>query len=372
MTAIENFDTMAGEIIWDHSFPPPETVEKIYELLDFQRTCQLYLWSTAIVGQAQWRSAYRENFPAFKENSFVLAQSYEGRLGVLTVNQTSEYFFGWTDVKERAAILEIPPGVVVGLVIDFWQRGLRMTAGLLARRWSDREEVLVKANVPVNFIIDPLQIDEARLSSYLEAFRRLRESHGLGGPPDLDLVSRLDGVLVERSLDPVGSIDAEIVTVAAHAAVDELIGMRSREGARLATELQERLDALAVRLSAVEELAPLRLEAERERLRRSVAELAGGVDVDDDRLAREIAVLADRWDIREEIVRAGAHVEAFRDLLDLPDDEPVGKRLGFLSQELLREVNTIGSKGNDARIAHHVVEAKNELETMREQIENVE
>jgi uncharacterized protein (TIGR00255 family) len=217
-----------------------------------------------------------------------------------------------------------------------------------------------------------IEIDEAKLSSYLDAFRRLQGTHGLEGSPDLDLVSRLEGVLVERSLDPLASIDAEIVTAAAHTAVDELIEMRSREGERLATELHERLAALAVRLSAVAELAPLRLEAERERRRRSVAELAGGVDVDDDRLAREIAVLADRWDIREEIVRARAHVEAFEDLLDRPSDEPVGKRLGFLSQELLREVNTIGSKGNDAKIAHHVVEAKNELETMREQIENVE
>lgn len=217
-----------------------------------------------------------------------------------------------------------------------------------------------------------IEIDEARLASYLEAFRRLQGSHGLEGSADLDLVSRLDGVLVERSLDPVGSIEADEVTAAAHAAIDELIDMRSREGKRLSTELRERLDALSVRLNAVAELAPLRLEAERERLRRSVAELAGGVDVDDDRLAREIAVLADRWDIREEIVRARAHVAAFEDLLDLPDDEPVGKRLGFLSQELLREVNTIGSKSNDSRIAHHVVEAKNELETMREQIENVE
>ena len=141
---------------------------------------------------------------------------------------------------------------------------------------------------------------------------------------------------------------------------------------RLAAELRERLRALASRLDAVEDLAPVRLETERERLRRSVAELAGGVEIDDDRLAREIAVLADRWDIREEIVRARAHIEAFSDLLELPDEEPVGKRLGFLSQELLREINTIGSKGNDSGIAHHIVEAKNELESMREQIENVE
>ena len=217
-----------------------------------------------------------------------------------------------------------------------------------------------------------IEIDEARLASYLEAFRLLQQSHDLDGVPDLDLVSRLDGVLVERSQDLLDSLETEIIMNAARAAVDELVGMRSREGERLSDELRERLEALSVRLAAVEELAPLRLEAERERLRRSVAELAGGVEVDDDRLAREIVVLADRWDIREEIVRARAHVKAFEDLLDLPDDEPVGKRLGFLSQELLREVNTIGSKGNDARIAHHVVEAKNELETMREQIENVE
>jgi uncharacterized protein (TIGR00255 family) len=148
--------------------------------------------------------------------------------------------------------------------------------------------------------------------------------------------------------------------------------MRSREGDRLAEELNERLNALFRRLEEIEVLAPLRLESERARLQRAVAELAGGVDVDDDRLAREIAVLADRWDIREEIVRARAHIAAFRDLLQLPGEEPVGKRLGFLSQELLREVNTVGSNSNDAKISHHVVEAKNELETMREQIENIE
>ena len=217
-----------------------------------------------------------------------------------------------------------------------------------------------------------IEVDERRLASYLGAVRRLAETHGLPGEPDLDMVLRLDGVFKERPLDPLGAVDEEILSGAASAAADELVEMRGREGARLAAELRERLAALVSRLDAIELLAPRRIEAERERLRRSVAELAGGVDVDDDRLAREIAVLADRWDIREEIVRARAHVSAFRELLELPDDEPVGKRLGFLSQELLREVNTIGSKGNDAAIAHHVVEAKNELETMREQIENIE
>jgi uncharacterized protein (TIGR00255 family) len=103
-----------------------------------------------------------------------------------------------------------------------------------------------------------------------------------------------------------------------------------------------------------------------------VQELAGDVEVDPDRLAREIAFIADKWDIAEEIVRARAHLDATRELLDEPSEEPVGKRLGFLGQELLREVNTIGSKANDAGIGRLVVDMKNELESLREQNENVE
>jgi uncharacterized protein (TIGR00255 family) len=257
----------------------------------------------------------------------------------------------------------LPPGA------ELWEEPIRGAVGERIRR----------GHVDVTLRLSPgresaarIEVDELRLASYLEALRRIQNAHALQGTPDLEMVSRLDSVLVERTPDLVGALDAETLKNAAHRAADELIEMRSREGDRLAEELNERLDALFRRLEEIEVLAPLRLESERARLQRAVAELAGGVDVDDDRLAREIAVLADRWDIREEIVRARAHIAAFRDLLQLPGEEPVGKRLGFLSQELLREVNTVGSKGNDAKIAHHVVEAKNELETMREQIENIE
>ncbi len=123
-SATQTFDTSIGEIVWDHGFTDPETADRMYEVMDSQRACQLYLWSLPIVGQTQWRSAYRENFADYRANSWVLAQTYEDRLGILTVNQSSDYFIGWTNVKERAAILEIPAGVVVGLVMDMWQRGL--------------------------------------------------------------------------------------------------------------------------------------------------------------------------------------------------------------------------------------------------------
>jgi uncharacterized protein (TIGR00255 family) len=122
----------------------------------------------------------------------------------------------------------------------------------------------------------------------------------------------------------------------------------------------------------VAERAPARLTAERDRLRAAIAELAGEVATDEDRLAREIAYLAERWDISEELVRLRSHIDFFRDMMRQEGHEPVGKRLRFISQEMLREANTIGSKANDVGIQHQVVAIKNEIERLREQVENVE
>jgi len=121
---------------------------------------------------------------------------------------------------------------------------------------------------------------------------------------------------------------------------------------------------------AVEGRAPTRLAAEHERLRKAVTELAGNVKVDEQRLAVEIALLADRVDISEELVRLRTHLAACRQAL--ATSVPVGKQLGFLAQELLREVNTIGSKANDAAITQTVIAMKGELERFREQLENLE
>ena len=121
---------------------------------------------------------------------------------------------------------------------------------------------------------------------------------------------------------------------------------------------------------AVEDQAPARLKAEHERLKQAVAELTTTVNVDEQRLALEIALLADRLDITEELVRFRAHVAAAR--AALRSDQAVGKQLGFLAQELLREVNTMGSKANDARITQTVIAMKGDLEKFREQLENLE
>lgn len=217
-----------------------------------------------------------------------------------------------------------------------------------------------------------IEVDDQRVAALLAAYRTIGERFGVEGRVDLALLARADRLFVERSQSMEELIDRAALKAAATRAIDQLLAMRENEGERLNADLQGRLAAIEARLTEVESLAPLRLERERERLRAAVAELTERIDLDEDRLAREIAILADKWDLGEELVRARAHLHAFEQLLAAPDSEPVGKRLGFLSQELLREINTIGSKANDSGIQHSVVEMKNEIETMREQIENVE
>jgi uncharacterized protein (TIGR00255 family) len=107
-------------------------------------------------------------------------------------------------------------------------------------------------------------------------------------------------------------------------------------------------------------------------LRAAVKELAGTESFDEDRLAREIAYLAEKWDINEEIVRFRSHVALFRETTAIDSPEPVGKRLAFVIQEMQREANTIGSKANDTEIGQAAVSLKEEIERLREQLENVE
>lgn len=217
-----------------------------------------------------------------------------------------------------------------------------------------------------------LKLDEAKARRYLELLRSLKETLGVPGEVDLALLSRFtDLVIDEDEVEQPLPEPAQIqqVTEAAAAAV---IRMREQEGLRLAVDLGERLQGIERAMARIEVQAPMRLVAERDRMRRVVAELLENVPLDEDRIAREIAYIAERWDISEELVRLRSHIELFRESLADASPEPVGKRLSFLTQEMNRETNTIGSKANDALIEHQVIAVKDEIERLREQIENVE
>jgi len=214
-------------------------------------------------------------------------------------------------------------------------------------------------------------IDEARFAAVVQQLRRLREQYVLDGPVDLAAVLRMPEVITSQRDDESTGTAPELLVVV-NAALDQLDSARLDEGRRLAEVLVQRLDAITGALDRVRARAPERLLAQRDRLRTAVRELTDGVAVDEQRLAQEIAILADRMDIAEEQDRFRSHITAFRDTLSAPGAEPVGKRLGFLLQEMLREANTMGSKAADAIILRDVIGLKEELERIREQVENLE
>lgn len=212
-------------------------------------------------------------------------------------------------------------------------------------------------------------LDLERARDVVARLRELQAMLGVAGDPDLALVARQPDVLVSRQAEAAAVDWAEVEPVAV-SAVTECKAMRRREADVLLGEMLHRLDLLERSAAIIRERAPERLAAERDRLRRVVGQLTEGQRVDEGRLEQEIAYLADKLDITEELVRLGAHVIACRDLLAA--EEPAGKRLGFLAQELGREINTIGSKANDVSITAEVVAMKGEMEKFREQLENLE
>lgn len=218
-----------------------------------------------------------------------------------------------------------------------------------------------------------LRLDEDRVQNYLALFSELGAKYQLPGEPDLALLARYNDIFVREEADAEDlAVHETELRTAVEEAARQAVQMREEEGRRLAADLEQRLHAVALALNAVAELAPRRLNAERDRLQGAVAELLGGAAPDPDRIAQEIVLLAERWDVNEELVRFRSHIELFRDLLAASAHEPVGKRLSFLVQEMHREANTIGSKANHAGIAHQVVGIKEEIERLREQVENVE
>ena len=214
-------------------------------------------------------------------------------------------------------------------------------------------------------------IDETRLAHYLTALKALQKKHKLAGELDLATLLKLPDVITAPSDEVDQKAGDALVKIVAKAA-DNLVAMRRTEGAQLARFLLERVDAVETRLARIEKRAPVRLKEQHERIKRTVGELIGASGVDPQRLAQEIALLVDKLDVAEELDRFRSHLSAFRDTVRSKTTDPVGKRLGFLLQEMLRETNTIGSKANDAPILEDVIAIKEELERIREQGENLE
>ena len=217
-----------------------------------------------------------------------------------------------------------------------------------------------------------LSIDLEKAKGYQTALETLKRELDVPGEPDLEMLSRFSDIFRAPDRNQAVSVEEDDLLRLVDKAGSGVRAMREAEGLRLASDLDDRLRAIESQLDEVEQRAPERLSEQRTKLRRAVQELSAQLEVDEDRLAREIAYLAEKWDINEEIVRFRSHIDLFRSALSGDGLEPVGKRLGFLVQEMLREANTVASKANDSKLAQASVAIKEEIERIREQVENVE
>lgn len=237
------------------------------------------------------------------------------------------------------------------------------------RKRLSRGHITLSARVDRGVAGPPL-IDQERFGAYVGLLRDLKDRFGLAGDVDVATVLRMPDVMSSISEGSEGEVNAFLQLV--DAAAESLAHSRRQEGERLGVYLIERLSIVEGALARISERAPQRLAEQRDRARESIRHLTNGIPVDEQRLAMEIAIQADKLDVQEELSRFGSHVMAFRRSVSDGSDDPVGKRLGFLLQEMLREANTTGSKAYDASILNDVVTIKEELERIREQVENLE
>lgn len=216
-----------------------------------------------------------------------------------------------------------------------------------------------------------LRTDLHLARQYFRCLHEINADLELQTPPDLALIAGYREVIVaeNREEDPEEAW-ATGLEPALRAALAECRRMREAEGDHLRFDLRARLNKIGAAAGKIESMVPAIQTERTATLRERLSVLLAGVDLDPMRLAQEVAVMADKSDITEELVRLRSHLSQFEKFLDL--DEPVGRRLDFLLQEFLREINTIGSKIANAAIAHLGVELKNELEKMREQVQNLE
>lgn len=213
-------------------------------------------------------------------------------------------------------------------------------------------------------------VDEGLAKAYIQAMQSMRDRFALKDDITVSLIGRFpDVVRVEKPEEDQEKIWS-LLQIALENAIQSLVAMRVSEGQELSSNLLDRIDAIEGTIKDIAKRAPDVVLEYKSKLENRIKELMDQQTVDESRMAVEVALFADRCSIDEELVRLGSHLVQFREALHF--DQPVGRKLDFLMQEMNREINTIGSKANDLAITKIVVDVKSELEKIREQIQNIE
>jgi uncharacterized protein (TIGR00255 family) len=237
---------------------------------------------------------------------------------------------------------------------------------------------LARGRVDINITFErtgevAYELNRPLIAGYISALRAMQQEFEIAGEPDINVLARLPGAM-QPVRDGLDEQMVQGVESAIDEALKELEQMREREGEALAVEMHSRLDEITNQVPIIEAGAAALVDNYRTRLQRRIGELlsrdAQGVEVDPGRLAQEVAYMADRSDISEEITRLKSHLVQFREALD--SEGETGKRLDFLLQELNREANTVLSKSTDLLIKDAALAIKGAVEKLREQVQNVE
>ena len=258
---------------------------------------------------------------------------------------------------------------------------LRLTHGYQALEERIKKQVAqtvtrgrIEMNIQITYTADDAcayEVDLPKARAYLNAAEELRQALGLSDALRLDQILGVGGILRPREVARDPDQFWPQVSDCLRAALIDLDQMRAREGAFMAQDFELRLAEIKKRLDLIHKDAERLPGIYRDRLKERLAVLTEGiVEIDPERIAQEAAFLAEKSDISEEIVRAESHLQQFKALMDA--EEPAGRKLNFLLQELNREFNTMGSKTSKFEAAHLIVEVKAELEKIREQVQNVE
>ncbi len=244
------------------------------------------------------------------------------------------------------------------------------------RRWISerisrgRIEVYIKVEPVLEKTEYEVVLNEPLARAYMEIFKRISELYPIQFSISMDTFCHLRDVIVQKPKEKDIEKIREGLRYAIDFALDSVQEMRKREGEVLQQDIVSRLEKVKEAVNLIKKRSPKLIEIYRDRLRENLERLLKGQEIDQDRLMQEIAFLAERSDITEEIVRLESHISQF--FSSLEKEEPVGRRLDFLIQEMNRETNTIGAKSQDVEISRLVVDIKSEIEKIREQVQNIE
>ena len=217
--------------------------------------------------------------------------------------------------------------------------------------------------------ITGLDLNIPLIRSYYSLLCRIKQELNMKDEITLAMMAAFRDAFAAPEEDDIAAV-WQLLEVVLDEAVVALTVMREKEGDVLCRDLRDRVATVARLLDVVGNRGPQALTAYQKRLRERIRELRGDMEIDESRLMQEIAIMAEKSDIMEEIVRLRSHIDQFNDMLQ--SDQAVGRKVDFLIQEMGREVNTIGSKSGDAEISRHVIEIKSELARIREQVQNIE